>query len=216
MKMNPARLSSRLSKMAVVAGLALGAGLLHAQTNAAPVIRCACCLQGKPARSFTDQSIYQLTSDWTTDTGETMKLGRLRGKSQVVAMFFTSCPGACPILVRQMQALADSLPANVRTNVGFLLVSFDSAHDRPAVLHAYRAVRQLPEGQWTLLRGRPDDAQELALVLGVKYKQTADGRFVHSNLVTVLNAEGEIAFQQPGLDNARDELARQLAALVAP
>ena len=28
----------------------------------------------------------------------------------------------------------------------------------------------------------------------------ARGQFAHSNVITVLNAEGEIAFQQPGLN----------------
>jgi len=41
-------------------------------------------------------------------------------------------------------------------------------------------------------------------LLGVKFKQDPSGNFAHSNLVTLLNAEGEIAFQEIGIN--RDPL----------
>ena len=53
---------------------------------------------------------------------------------------------------------------------------------------------------WTLLRGAADDVRELAALLGINYAPDARGRFAHSNVITVLNAEGEVAFQQPGLN----------------
>ena len=37
------------------------------------------------------------------------------------------------------------------------------------------------------------------MLLGVKYQKLAQGQFAHSNLITVLNAEGEITFQREGL-----------------
>lgn len=165
---------------------------------------------------LSDHSVYQLASSWTTDTGRRVKLGELRGKPQIVAMIFTSCQGACPMLVHEMRELAQSLPESTRTNVGLLLVTFDSERDTPEVLHAYRATRNLPENQWTLLHGRAEDVQELALVLGVKYRKGANGQFSHSNLITILNAEGEIAFQQNGLSDSRDELAKNISALLKP
>ena len=41
--------------------------------------------------------------------------------------------------------------------------------------------------------------RELAALLGVNYTEDARGQFAHTNLITVLNAEGEIAFQHTGL-----------------
>jgi protein SCO1/2 len=184
------------------------------QTNAATSVRRSCCQEIRSESPLSDKSVYQLTSEWTSDAGGTLKLEELRGKPQVVAMFFASCQGACPILVHQMQQLADSLPANVRTNANFLLVTFDSERDTAEVLRVYRNLRGLAEGQWTLLHGRPEDVRELALVLGVKYRQEASGQFSHSNLITILNSEGEIAFQQEGLGNSGTELAKQLGKLL--
>ena len=51
----------------------------------------------------------------------------------------------------------------------------------------------------TLLRGGADDVRELAALLGVNYAEDARGQFAHSNVITLLNAEGEIAFQHAGL-----------------
>ena len=50
-----------------------------------------------------------------------------------------------------------------------------------------------------MLHGEPDDTRELAALLGVKYKEGANGQFAHSNLITVLNQDGEIVHQLVGL-----------------
>ena len=128
-------------------------------------------------------------------------------------MFFASCGYACPLLVTDMQAIRDQLPADVRDRAAFVLVSFDVARDTPAALAAYRTQRGL-DGSWTLLHGDNDAVRELAALLGVKYKQEVDGSFAHSNLVTVLNAEGEIVHQRTGLKGGLDEAAAALAAAV--
>jgi protein SCO1/2 len=186
----------------------------NAQTNSVLPSRPPCCAEVTHAGPFTDRSVYQLDSDWTTDAGQTMKLGQLRGEPQVVAMIYCSCPYACPLLVQEMQQLAQSLPANARTNVGFLLVTFDPDRDTTGALRAYRATRKLPEPQWKLLRGSPEDTRELALVLGLKYRQDAGGQFAHSNLITILDAKGEIAWQQTGLAGSPDQLAERLSGLL--
>jgi protein SCO1/2 len=67
------------------------------------------------------------------------------------------------------------------------------------------------DGQWTLLRGDNGAVQELAMLLGVKFKKDARGQFAHSNLLTLLNAEGEIVHQHAGLNGDVSEAARVLA-----
>ena len=71
-------------------------------------------------------------------------------------------------------------------------------HDTAAALHAYRERMQLGIERWTLLRGGEDDLRELAALLGVNYRQDARGQFAHTSVITILNAEGEIAHQQVG------------------
>jgi protein SCO1/2 len=157
---------------------------------------------------LTARSLYQLDAKWTDDAARPVQLASLRGRPIVMAMFFASCEYACPIIVSEMQHLRETLPAAVREKTQFVLVSFDSARDTPAALKAYRERMALPAGGWTLLHGDPADVQELAMLLGVKYQQDARGQFSHSNLITVLNPEGEIAHQRAGLQGDVSEIAK--------
>ena len=62
----------------------------------------------------------------------------LRGKPQVVAMFFASCQYACPLIVNDMQRIEAALTPAQRARVGFTLVTFDPRRDTAEVLADYR------------------------------------------------------------------------------
>jgi protein SCO1/2 len=51
-------------------------------------------------------------------------------------------------------------------------------------------------------------------MLGVKYQQTGDGHFAHSNLVTVLDTEGKIAKRVEGLNQPMNEAATVIEGLL--
>ena len=176
----------------------------------------SCCSQAQAESpgTFTDKSIYQVQTTWTTDRGNQIKLDQLKGRPQVVAMFFANCQFACPIIVNDMKRIESSLPPESRSRVGFTLVSFDSERDTPAVLAKYRKTRALPAERWTLLRGSPDDVLELSALLGVKFKADANGQFAHSNVITILNAQGEIVYQQAGLNQDIQKARQTLRQLV--
>lgn len=160
---------------------------------------------------FTKNSLYQTDARFTTDAGRPFALGELRGRPVVLDMFFAECGFACPMLVTDMQTIRDKLPAAVRDRTVFVLVSFDSARDRPPMLAQYRARRSLDQ-QWMLLHGNADSIRELAALLGIKYKQEADGTFSHSNIITLLNAQGEIVHQRIGLTGGIEQAAAALAS----
>ncbi len=195
-----------------IIALLLGAASVFAAEPAKPAAELPpCCRPAVPLGKPTDKSLYLLDSKWTSDVGKTIPLSVLRGRPQVVAMFFSSCEYACPIIVNDMRTLEAKLPANVRAKTDFLLVSFDTKRDTVAALAAYRKKEKIPTANWTLLRGGEDDVRELAALLGINYSQDARGQFAHSNVITVLNAEGEIAFQQPGLNAAPTALVDAVA-----
>jgi protein SCO1/2 len=167
----------------------------------------ACVAEAAAPAALSAKSIYQLDSRWTNDAGAEVALASLRGRPVVIAMFFAHCEYACPVLVSDLQRLRASLPAGIRERAQFVLVSFDSARDTPAALHAYREQGGL-DASWTLLHGDVNSVQELAMLLGVKFKQDPRGQFSHSNLITVLNDEGEIAYQRAGLMGDVSEAAK--------
>jgi protein SCO1 len=168
---------------------------------AAPAPKEDCCKEAPPAAGpISARSIYQLDAKFCSDTGQCLPLAALRGRPVVLAMFFASCGYACPQLVTDMQALRGRLPAELRDQAAFVLVSFDTERDTPAALADYRRQRAL-DGAWTLLRGDRDAVAELAALLGVKYRREPSGNFAHSNLITILTREGEIVHRREGLED---------------
>jgi protein SCO1/2 len=200
----------------LLSGFAAASALLAAEGAVPPgsgsAIRPPCCAAIAPDAPLTARSLYQLDAIWTNDAGRVSKLATLRGRPVVIAMFFAGCEYACPILVSDLQRLRSALPEAVRERAQIVLVSFDTVRDTPAALLAFRERMTLDAG-WTLLRGPEAAVQDLAMLLGVKYKQDARGQFAHSNLFTVLNAEGEIVHQHTGLQGDISEAA---AAVMRP
>ena len=162
------------------------------------------------AKPLTDRSIYQLGATWTNDTGKPVTLATLRGKPVIVAMFFAQCEYACPMLVNDIKRLRAALPETLRDQTQLVLVTFDTERDTPAALRAFRERMSLDE-HWTLLRGDSEAVQDLAMLLGVKFKKDARGQFAHSNLLTLMNAEGEIVHRHGGLNGDISEAAKVFA-----
>ena len=194
----------------------LAASCSTSTRDAASAGKPSCCAtNAELSAPFTDKSLYQLDSSWTNDDRQPLHLGQLRGRVQVVAMFFASCTYACPVIVRDMKRIEAGLPGNLRAKVGFTLVTIDTERDTPEALHAYRSVHQLPADRWTLLHGTPDDTLELAALLGVRFKREASGQFAHSNLITILNEQGEMIHQLAGLNqDISDTVKRITDALI--
>lgn len=181
-------------------------------TPAAPAAT-GCCAEEKAAAPLSTRSLFQLDAPWTDDAGATVQLAALRGRPVIFAMFFARCEYACPLLVSDIQRVRLSLPEAERSKVRVVLVSFDSARDTPAALKAYRTQLEL-DANWTLLRGEPGAVQELAMLLGVKFKPDANGQFSHSNLITLLNPEGEIVQQRAGLGGDVSTLTKAVAGFL--
>jgi protein SCO1/2 len=203
--------------MKTILSLLIASGL-SAAASGTNMTRHACCAAGEVGATATtaglsDKSLYQVDSVWTNDAGAAVKLTSLRGRPQVVAMFFANCTYACPLLVYHMQQIQAALPESLRDKVGFTLISFDSERDTPAALHAYRLQHSLAEETWTLLQGSADDVLNLAALLDVKFKKDGQGQFLHSNVLTLLDAQGEIVCQQLGLNSDNQQIIRRAGEL---
>lgn len=148
---------------------------------------------------LTDMSVYNLETDWQNQDGKTLKLEDLQGKIQLVSMVYTSCGYACPRLVADMKRIENGLANYKREDIGIILVTMDPERDTPERLKEFADVNNLAPDRWTLLTSKPDDIQELAVLLNMKYKKELNGEISHSNIISVLNARGEIIHQQEGL-----------------
>jgi protein SCO1 len=166
--------------------------------------------EAKACAALPDASLYQAEVAFVTDAGTPFRLGELRGRPVALAMFFAQCSYACPATVVDLTRIREKLPEAQREEARVVMVSFDTARDTPEALKAFRESRGLPD-DWVLLHGGDDAVRELAALLGVKFKREADGNFAHSNLITILSKDGEVAHQRAGLSGGLDEAASALA-----
>jgi len=161
-----------------------------------------------------DRSLYQLAGEWTDQDGRTVPLSLHRGHPVLVVMFYGTCQHACPVMVQRMKEISARLAPSEQERLRFLLVTFDPERDTPERLAAYATERDLDPRRWTLLHGPPERVRELALVLGVRYRELEGGGFSHSMRVTLLDADGAVVEHLDGLDTPTAGLTERVRKLL--
>lgn len=158
-------------------------------------------------------SIYLLELPLRDHSGETISLDVHRGHPTLVAMFYATCPSACPMLIKDLQTLEASLSPEEQASLRVLLVSLDPATDDRDALAEVVERHALDGARWTLAAPEPERVRDLAAVLGVSYRRLESGEFNHSSLITLLDAEGRPVKQLEGLRQDAAPLVDALKAL---
>lgn len=146
----------------------------------------------QPAPALPGDSIYQLPLPLTDSNGQTRDWRTLRGKPRLLSMFYTSCQYICPLIVESGKAVERQLTPAQQKALGVTLISMDPARDNPAALKKVVEQRKLDASRWTLASPRADDVRAVAGVLGIRYRQLADGEFNHSSALILVDANGRI------------------------
>jgi protein SCO1/2 len=162
------------------------------------------------SKNISELSIYNLPSKWTNQNGQNIEMKDLGGKVLVMVMIYTSCKAACPRLVADMRNIESRLPENIKGNVKLVMVSIDPEVDTPKRLKAFSVENMMEGDQWLFLRSTEENTREFAAVLAVNYKKISPLDFSHSNIISVFNAKGELAYQQEGLGVNSDETIRKI------
>ena len=147
----------------------------------------------QPAPALPTDSIYQLPLPLTDSHGKTADWRTLRGKPQLVSMFYTSCQYICPLIVDSGKAIERELSPTQQKRLPILLISMDPARDTPAALNKVATQRKLDGSRWTLGSPPAGKVRAVAGVLGIRYRQLADGEFNHTSALVLLDADGRVA-----------------------
>ena len=145
-----------------------------------------------PPAPLPADSVLQVDGRFVAQDGRAFALAERRGKSQLVTMFYTSCPYMCPLLIDAAKGIDHALTPAERAKLPVLLVSFDSARDTPEALAALTAKRKLDTPRWTLATTDATTVRKLAGVLDIRYRALADGGFNHAGVLVLLDADGRI------------------------
>lgn len=166
---------------------------------------------GEPSR----HSIYHSSGVWLNRYGEEIALSDLRGKVQIVTMVYTWCEYACPRILADMKRIERLLTPEERLRSNFVLVSIDPERDTPGRLAEFAEQNNLDPANWTLLNGKSGDTLELAALLGVRYRRISETDFAHSNMIIVLNQEGEIVHQRVRIGEDPGQTVQEIRRLIS-
>lgn len=165
-----------------------------------------------PVGTLSSESIYQLTDTFQTQDYKNITLSSFKGKPTVIAMIFTHCKYACPRLTGDIKNIESKLK-DKNGKVNFVLVSFDADRDLPDTLKKYANSMGLDEN-WTLLHGDESTVRTLSVLLNVQFAKDAEGNFSHSNIISVLDKNGALAFQKEGLGADPEETINMIKQIL--
>lgn len=157
-------------------------------------------------------SIYDLRSPYVDQSGQPTHIDRHRGHPTLIAMFYGSCPSACPKLIGNVRKIEAALSPSARDDLRVLLVTIDPENDTPEALRGVVSRYSLDTARWSLLTGKEDDIRDAAAVLGIQYRQ-ASGSINHSSVITLLDREGRVDARFDGITDAHEDAAKRIAAL---
>jgi len=145
-----------------------------------------------------NNSIYQIDDTWQNSLGEQIQLEQLEGKKQIVALMYSHCLHACPVIVANMKKIEQAAKAKNK-DIGFVLVTLSPATDTVDVLHKFANKMEMDESKWSLIRADNTSIRRLAMALELSYKPLANNMYAHSRSLVVLDEQGRIDFLSPGL-----------------
>ena len=137
-------------------------------------------------------SVYQLNDKFTDQNAKDFKLASRSGQVQLVAMFYSSCQYACPLIIDSAKGVEHARTPAMQGKLALLLISFDPKRDTSEVLAALAAKRKLDLSHWTLAHTQASSVRKVAALLGVRYRELANGEFNHSSQLILLDAQGRV------------------------
>ena len=150
----------------------------------------------------------------TSQDNKSVSLTDFHGKVVAVTFIYTGCPDICPLLTQKMVDVQDALGALFGDKIAFVSISVDPERDTPEVLKDYAQFwGTRPEG-WSFLTGSLEALRDVTRRYGVFFAKKEDGSVVHSQLTTLVDADGQMRVQYLGARFDPEEFRRDLMSLV--
>jgi len=208
----PPRARARATQvMGPPASVRIAAGFFRALTMLAMLILPAYAVGGDgqlpvigPAPPFT----------LTSQDGVPIALADLRGKVVALAFIYTGCPDICPMLTQKMVDVQDGLGEEFGAKIAFVSITLDPERDTPEVLKDYAQFWGAKLDGWAFLTGSLEAVRDVTRRYGVFFAKKEDGSVEHSQLTTLIDADGQMRVQYLGARFDPEELRRHVMSLV--
>lgn len=130
---------------------------------------------------------------FTNQHGQTVTRADLLGKIHVADFFFTSCPGICATLTRNLKRVQD---ATADSDVTLISYSVTPSMDTPEVLADYAKKFGVDDTRWHLTTGDKEATYDLARASyfadGLKNQGKGSEKFLHTENLFLVDAQGRI------------------------
>lgn len=139
-------------------------------------------------------------------TGASHKLSDWRGRALAVTFVYTRCPlpDFCPLMDGRFGELQRAIAgdATLRDRVHLASVSFDPAHDTPAVIQAHAKARGADPRTWSYLTGSPAAIARVTSRFGVSTMADTDRAetLTHNLRTAVIDRHGRLVKIHSGND----------------
>lgn len=149
-------------------------------------------------------------------TGAVRRLSDWRGRALAVTFVYTSCPlpDFCPLMDRHFGALQRAIAgdARLRDRAHLVSISFDPAHDTPAVIGAHARARGADPATWSYLTGSPAAIDHLTSRFGVSALAGTEPApaLTHNLRTAVIDPNGRLVKVLSGNEWTVDQLLSDL------
>ncbi len=150
----------------------------------------------------------------TSQDGGAVALADYRGKGGALTFIYTQCPDICPLLTQKMVDVQDALGAEFGAKIAFVSITLDPERDTAEVLKDYAQFWGAKLDGWAFLTGSPEAVRDVTRRYGVFFAKKEDGSVDHTQLTTLVDADGQMRVQYLGARFDPEELRRDLISLV--
>jgi protein SCO1 len=160
----------------------------------------------------------------TDQNGKRLRLSSFRGHFLYITFIYTRCPFAnfCPRVSHNFAEIYAAMgkQADLASKVRLLSVSFDPAHDTPAVLRTYAASfhevtgTTHPFARWDFASAPQKELPRMAHFFGL-YFSDKNGQIVHSLSTTLISPQGKVISWFHGIDWEPTDLIADATKAVA-
>jgi protein SCO1 len=146
--------------------------------------------------------------------GVPVALADFAGKVVALSFIYTGCPDICPMLTQKMVDVQDELGADFGAKIAFGSITLDPERDTPEVLKDYAQFWGTKLKGWSFLTGSPQAVRDVTRRYGVFFAKKEDGSVEHSQLTTLIDADGQMRVQYLGARFDPEEFRHDLMSLV--
>jgi protein SCO1/2 len=150
----------------------------------------------------------------TSQDGTLVTLTALRGKVVAVSFIYTACPDICPLLTQKMVQVQDELGPDFGAKIAFVSITLDPERDTPEVLKDYAQFWGAKFDGWSFLTGSPEALLAVTRGYGAFAAKNKDGSVDHTQLTSIVDAEGAMRVQYLGARFDPEEFRRDLLSLL--